>query len=150
LGHVLADQEELEAATKSYQEAIALYQQMDHTQPAVDALAGLARVKLKENDLTQALAYIEQVLAWIELHGTAGGIDPFWIYLAVYQVMTVQPTLVLRAQIVLRVAYKTLQAKASALRNNAVRRNFLTNIKVHREIVSLWEALSNSSTVRMR
>jgi tetratricopeptide (TPR) repeat protein len=150
LGHVLADQEELEAAAQAYQEVISLYQQMDRTQPAVDALAGLARVKLKENELTQALAYIEQVLAWIELHGTAGAIDPFWIYLAVYQVMTVQPALVLRAQIVLRVAYNTLQAKVSGLRNNAVRRNFLTNIKVNRELVSLWEALSNTSTVRMR
>lgn len=150
LGHVLADQGHLEAAVRVYEEAICLHRQMDRPGLAVDALAGLGRVKLMQNDLTGALACVEQITAQVEVDKAMGIIDRFWVYLAIYQVLAVQPALALRAQAILAAAYRTLHHKSASLSNHVVQRNFLDKIKVHRELVSLWEAArSATSTMRM-
>jgi tetratricopeptide (TPR) repeat protein len=150
LGHVLADQGYLDEAVEAYEEAVYLYRQMGRVLPPVDALAGLGRVRLMQNDFSRVLVYVEQLLPWLENYGTVGLIDPFWVYLAVYQALAVQPVTMIRAQTLLTIAYKALQDKASRLSNNAIRRNFLTNIKIHRELLALWEARSAAtSTTRM-
>jgi hypothetical protein len=100
----------------------------------MEPLAGLARVSLAQGDLARALAYIEQILSYLDgstLYGTA---EPLRIYLTCYQVLDAvgDP----RARAILTTAYQLLQEQTAKISDRDLRDSFLKNVPAHREILS--------------
>ena len=99
------------------------------------ALAGLARVALTENDVTQAQAHVAEILAYL---GGGGNLDndsePFWIYLTCHQVLRAggDP----HAAAILATAHQMLQDQAAGIPDEAQRHSFLENVAENREIVA--------------
>ncbi len=139
LGHALAGQGQFQAAAAAYRQALSLWEELGQVSHVMDPLAGLARVALAEGDFDQARQYVARILAYM---GEAGSIpstddEEFLIYLICYQVLrAVQDP---RAGEILSTAYNLLQERAAQIVDGEMRRLFLENVPVHREIVREWE-----------
>ncbi len=143
LGHALGELGELVAAASSYDEAIQLRRDLGQDSLAIDDLAGLARVRLAQGHLDQALDHVEKVLHWIEVNGTEGIEYPLQVYLSCYRVLSAAApddhASAERAYVVLSDAHAELMKRAAGIHDDILRRQFLENIAVHREITAAWE-----------
>jgi class 3 adenylate cyclase/predicted ATPase len=138
LGHALAGLGELGAAAKAYDEAMRLRRELGQHGLAIDALAGLARIRLAQDDSEQALEQVEEILSWIEANGSEGIEYPLQVYLTCYHVLsaTVRTE---RAHAILSTAHATLLEQANSISDGDLRRKFLENVKTHQEITAAWE-----------
>jgi predicted ATPase len=134
LGHALAGLQHLAEAADAYQQALVLRQELDLHHLAMEPLAGLGRVSLAQADLAQALAYVEQILSYLDANTLYGTEEPLRIYLTCYQVLNAvgDP----RARSILTTAYQLLQEQAAEIGDGELRDSFLENVPAHREIVS--------------
>jgi hypothetical protein len=99
------------------------------------SLAGLAWAALTENDLTQAQAYVAEILAYLEGGGKLDNDSrPFWIYLTCYQVLRAGDDP--HAPAILATAHQMLQDQAAGIPDEALRHSFLENVAENREIVA--------------
>lgn len=134
IGHALTGLHRLDEAAAAYQHAIALHQQLGNQKLKLEPQAGLARVRLAQEDSAQALADLQIVLdhltAGSDFEGTE---EPLWMYLTCYQVL--QANSDPRAQEHLAEAYRRLQDQEAKFSDETARRMFLANIPHHREIV---------------
>jgi predicted ATPase/class 3 adenylate cyclase len=138
LGHALADLGKLETAAKAYDEAMRLRQELGQHGLAIDDLAGLARIRLAQDDWEQALEQVEEILAWIDANGTEGIEYPLQVYLTCYHVLSATARTE-RAHAILSTAHTTLLEQADSISDSDLRRKFLEGVKVHQEIVAAWE-----------
>lgn len=129
---------EFEAATAAHTDAIRLRRDIGQNAPAIDNLAGLARVALKQNQAAQALACVEEALAWITEQGTEGIEYPIRVYLTIADVLTACGQAE-RATEILTTAQTWLQDRADRISDEASRHNFLENVPLH---VQLRERMS--------
>jgi adenylate cyclase len=134
LGHALAGLHHLPEAADAYQQALVLRQESDLHHLAMEPLAGLARVSLAQADLTQAQAYVEQILSYLDGNTLYGTAEPLRVYLTCYQVLDAvgDP----RARTILTTAYQLLQEQAAEIGDEDLRDSFLKNVPAHREILS--------------
>ena len=103
---------------------------------AIEARAGLARVALLQDEISQAQAHVAAVLAYLDGEGSVSGMeDPFQVYLICYRVL--QAASEPRAAQILEWAFDTLRAHVSKI-NPDVRRSFLENVPAHRELVQSY------------
>ena len=148
LGHALADLGELEAAAAAYDEALHLRRELGQPSLAIDDLAGLARVRLAQEDRQRALEHVEESLAWIEANGTQGIEYPLQVYLTCYHVLSVtargDASAIERARAILSNAHAALLAQAAGISDPALRQTFLEGVKTNREIRATWEAAQAS------
>ena len=137
MGHTLVGLEQWAEATDAFRQALALREELGQSSLAMDALAGLAHVSLIQGDLDQAHARVEEVLRYKESNTLDGAEDPFRIYLTCYHVLRAvhDP----RARIILEKAHHLLQEEAAKIADEEMRRSFLENVAVHREIITMWE-----------
>jgi len=141
LGHALAGLGQLDEAANAYGKSVTLRREMGAHNMAMEPLAGLARVALAQGGLTQARAYVEEILSHLEAgtpsagsgHGLDGTIDPFQIYLTCYRVLKASQDP--RGGQLLTAAADLLQERAARITDEAMRRSFLENVASHREIV---------------
>jgi hypothetical protein len=119
-----------------YQQALALRQELGQPNLATEPLAGLARVSLVQGDLSWAQALVEEIMAYLEDHTLDGAEEPFLVYVTCYRVLRAGEDP--RAQKVLDTAYYLLQDQANRIGDEKLRRSFLENVAVHREILSEW------------
>jgi tetratricopeptide (TPR) repeat protein len=101
-----------------------------------DAVGGLARVALAQDDVPRAMSMVEEVLAHeSELAGTESS---HLLRLTCYRVLdrAGDP----RAADVLAAAHANVLAQAVLTSDPALRRSFLHEIPEHREIVAAWTA----------
>ncbi len=103
------------------------------------AMAGRARVALARGDLATALELVETLLAATARLDGAEGAEARQVLFTCHQVLARAgdpraPELLLRV-------YDELQARAATIADAALRRSFLDNVPLHREIVAAWEAL---------
>ena len=99
----------------------------------MDDLAGLSRVALLASDAPAALAYAEEVLAWVDAHGTAGLELPGLAYLICYQALYAAGDG--RAEAILQKGRDyVLQSARSA--DDAQRRMFLEQVPWNRDLLS--------------
>jgi class 3 adenylate cyclase/tetratricopeptide (TPR) repeat protein len=149
LGHAQTGLEQLEAAATTYDQALCLRREMGQAGLAMDALAGLANVALKQGDLDAALTYVEEILAWLETNHVASLDNPFQVSLTAYRVLEAtapgNPAAIERAQAVLKAAHTALQERAVRLSDETQRYKFLENVKVHRDVVVAWEKTSDGT-----
>lgn len=142
LGHALAGEDQFPAATTAYNKALDLRREMDQAGLAIDAMAGLAQVALRQDDSGRALALVEELLAWIEANGIAGIYNPLQVCLTSYHILYAtgqdNPTTIEQAQVVLSRAYTILQERAAGLSDEAARRRFIEKVKLHQEIMATW------------
>jgi tetratricopeptide (TPR) repeat protein len=127
-----------EAAT-TFQQAVALRQELEQPPLVVESQAGLARVALAQGNLAEAHSHIEMILDYLKTKTLDGTEEPLQIYLTCYRVL--QATQDDRARDILNLAYALLQEQAAKVSDEAVRRSFLENVTEHRQIAVEWQQL---------
>lgn len=139
-GHAELGLGRLDAANAAYTDSRDRLQSLNlRAQLALDPVSGLARVALAGGDIVSALAHTEQLLA----HQAAGGSfdgteEPLLLPLTCWRVL--QAARDPRAGAVLEAAMTELRTQAERIRDDAARRNFLSLVPHHREIVQAWQA----------
>lgn len=93
--------------------------------------AGLASVRLAQQDIPAALALIEPVLRHLN-HKHSELVDHPELYLICYQVLAAAQDE--RAVTVLQQGWQLVQSQADKISNPALRASFLTNVPVNREL----------------
>jgi predicted ATPase/phosphoribosyl 1,2-cyclic phosphodiesterase/anti-anti-sigma regulatory factor len=136
LGNVLQSLDQLNEAASAYQQALTLRHELGQMHLAMDPLSGLARVKLVQGDLPDALAYVDTILNYLMQGALSGTSEPFRIYWTCYQVLSANNNP--RAYGVLQEAYQRLQTAASKMDEAALRHSFLENVVIHQLIVGAW------------
>jgi adenylate cyclase len=135
LGYLHQDLADPDTARGCYEQALRLFRQSGIRSCAMGSLAGLAWAALTENDVTQAQAYVAEILAYLEGNGhLSNDSRPFWIYLTCYQVLRAggDP----RAREILATAHRLLLEQAAGIPDEAMRHSFLENVADNREIVA--------------
>ena len=91
---------------------------------------------------------MEEILAWIEEHGSEGIEYPLEVYLICYRILSAtaqgDPSAIERAQAVLAKAHEALLDQAAKISDSALRRKFLEDVPVNREITAAWEERERS------
>lgn len=140
LAWVLAAQGELDEAGTLFRQAVDLRRRLGQHNLAMESQAGLAEIALARGDLAGALACVEEILAHTE-SGTLDGTDePLRIMLTCYRVLeTVHDT---RAPRALIAAHGLLQEQAARIGRTEMRRYFLEEVPLHKQIIAAYQALS--------
>lgn len=144
-GHALANMGQallglgaLPAAAEAYQASLTLRQQMGQHNYALESLAGLAEVALACNELEQAQNYVETLMKDLpeETVDNTGGF--FHAYLVSCRVLLANNDS--RANTLLTKACGMLEAQAARILDRELRRAFLEDVAVHRELMALHQA----------
>jgi tetratricopeptide (TPR) repeat protein len=135
LGVILEGLDELAEAAAAYEKALQLRREIGQAAAAIDDLAGLARVALKQSSLVQAAQYAEEIWQWLEEHGVQGILHPLQVYLTVGDVWQANGRQAEAGAILTR-AYELLQEQAARFTNEEIRRAFLENVPLHREVLA--------------
>ncbi|MBX3014212.1 MAG: tetratricopeptide repeat protein [Caldilineaceae bacterium] len=123
LGHVLAAGGRWHEATTAYQVALSNRRQAGQMTQALEPLAGLAQVALAQQQLSQAKAYVDEIVPQLGFQTYAGIVELIRIYLTCYQVLVaVQDE---RATTVLEMGYTILQKRAAAIEEESIRHSYL-------------------------
>jgi tetratricopeptide (TPR) repeat protein len=133
LGHALARLALLAEAGEAYRQAITVRREMGAHSRMLEPLAGLANVALAQHDTSSAIAYVEEILVYLETGSLAGADAPFRVYLICYHVL--QALRDARAPSILHIAHTLLQARAATIGDQRLRRSFLEGVPAHRELV---------------
>ena len=137
-GCVLVSLGRLAEAESAFRRALALRRELGQPNVAMESLAGLVRVALARNDLSQACAYADEILEHLATGSLGGSKDPLWVYLSCYQALhAVQDA---RAEGVLAEAYGRLQEQATRIGDDRLRRSYLEDVDFHREIIAAYQA----------
>ncbi|HJS29753.1 MAG TPA: tetratricopeptide repeat protein, partial [Anaerolineales bacterium] len=139
LGESLAGLEDREGAIQAYEQAIRYGDEFDQEDVLLKARAGLARAALILGNLDQARSWAETLFARLEDDLIANELKSetkFQVYLTCYQVY--QAVGEARTSEVIGKVYSMLQEHASRLEDPAIRRQFLENVRWHKEIVEAY------------
>lgn len=139
VGHAAFGMLAYERAAKAYTAALAIWQELQQTNLAIEAQAGLARTALQRAALPQAQQYATPVLAQLAADPAMEGVENlFRVYLTAYQVATAVAAADPAAQTLLQTAYDQLMAKANKIEDPQMRRWFLEKVPTHRELVQVY------------
>jgi class 3 adenylate cyclase/tetratricopeptide (TPR) repeat protein len=133
LGVVLESLAELDEAAIAYRKALHLRREIGQAAAAIDDLAGLARVALKQSNIAQAMEYAGEVWQWLQERGVQGILTPLQVYLTVADVWQANGRQA-EAQALIAQAYQLLQQQAERFTDQEMRRAFLENVPLHREV----------------
>jgi tetratricopeptide (TPR) repeat protein len=141
LGHALMDLASLDEARDAYERGLNVLRDVGQSLYSMDALAGLARLHLAQDDPRHALTRVEEILRFIKDHTLGGAFfthEPFRIYLTCYRVLQANGDPC--ASDILEEAHRLLKAQAAKISDEAERRSFLANVAANREIVEEYAA----------
>jgi hypothetical protein len=125
-------------ASQCYQEAIAVQKQPNWSYRTADAHAGLAALLLTQNAVAAAVNHAEAALDLLVQQGIIASGEPFRVYWTCVCALQVHGDP--RATEVLRTAYQILQESAGKLEDAALRRSFLENVVVNRNLITAAQA----------
>jgi tetratricopeptide (TPR) repeat protein len=152
MGDALLGLGRLDEAASAYERSRGLRRQLDQEYLAVEPVAGLACVFLRQDNLTEALELVEEILdqmapatrdaempqacerVWQALEGVD---EPFWVYLTCYRVL--QAASDPRAHGLLLFAHGLLLEHSNRVEDHDLRRSFFENVPAHRDLVRVWE-----------
>ncbi len=154
LGHAAAAQQAWQDAQIAYQRALEIRRAMGLERMAMEPLAGLADVYLRQGKLAEAQACVTEILVYLEIEDAPGNevslagmldgtLEPFRIYLAVVQALDAAQDV--RAGSFLKATYELLQAQAGRIPDADLRRTFLANIACHQTIVKQYQDFERRS-----
>lgn len=137
LGHALAGLGRWDEAITAYQQAFELRRALGEHHLAMEAAAGLARVYLQRNEITNAQTQVEEILHYLESGSLDGVEEPLKVYATCYHILhnAHDP----RAQSILEKAHQKLQERAAKISRPDLRSSFLEGIPEHREIIAAWQ-----------
>ncbi len=132
---------EIEIAKLNYEAALDLHLDIGATTLAIFDRAGLARIALAQQNITEAREIITKVSDWI-LAGKAQQFwDPWTIYLSAYEVLTALNDTE-TANAILEEAHTILHQRAKEISNDQLRQRFLENVEVNQKISRTWQEVS--------
>jgi tetratricopeptide (TPR) repeat protein len=135
-GHAYASQNYIIEAAAAYQKALDHRQELGQFDEAAEATAGLVRLALKEGAGVHTMPFVERILDRIRSSESLKGAgEPLRVYLTCY--LALKDNNDPRAPQILDQAYQMLMAQADKLENLTERGSLLTDVTVHREIISL-------------
>ena len=134
LGHSLTEMERLPEALQAYQQAAAIYRDLQQNNYLMEALAGLAKIYLETGQLGPALEQVEAILRHLETGSLEGTDEPLRVYLVSYQVLAAHQDG--RAPEVIRRAHQMLVEQAEQIANPSMRQAFL-DLALHRAILDV-------------
>lgn len=142
LGHAFAGSDRFDEAIVAYQQALTLWKGSGQHHLMFAPWAGLARIALTQNELEQAMAYIEEILLHLpryadELEST---FEPFNIWLTCYRVLAA--TKDSRANEILTTAHQQIQERVARINDDTLRQSFLENVKSHAEVVAAFNQIT--------
>ncbi len=126
-----------EEANAAYHEAMLIRRDIGQTACAIDNLADLARVALKQQHVTAAQELVEEALAWIETNGIDGLDYPLDVLLVCAQTLT-RTNQETRAEQIIDKAHALLIEQSQKISEDALRHAYLSNIPTHRAIHDLY------------
>ncbi len=129
LGHALVGLERWDAAATTYQQALAVWEDLDLPHMALEAQAGLAAVARQQQQHAEALAQVETILVALEEQTLDAVEEPLRIYRRCYEVLRDQDDP--RAAAVLAAAGALLLQRARRIDDTTMRHSFLTRIPTH-------------------
>lgn len=133
MGHALLDLDKPLEAQEAYWQSLAIWHELDQPSLVIEQRAGLARTKMAQELTEEALAQVEEILAYLHEDGTLAGVEsPFRVYLTCYQVL--QACQDDRAQNILETAHTRLQEQAADIVDEQLRASFLQNVLAHQQI----------------
>jgi tetratricopeptide (TPR) repeat protein len=160
-GRALAGMGQLGEAVGFYQESLAIRRELKQWHLAAEIEALLAQLHFNQDDLVQASAYVERVMAFLQLtdqqdegerpflhpdisHNNLhlirplnGTQEPFQVYLTCYQVLAANGDE--RSNIILDYAVSRLHEEAEQLKNPDLQRALLENVPANRKLLSIIE-----------
>lgn len=143
LGLAFAGAGDLDAAQDAFSQALRLRRELGQEVLTMDDLAGLARVALDRGEVSQALARVEEILAWLG-ENSADGIEfPVLVYLTCYQVLRTAAD-GRRAKTVLEEGSTLLQERANRIQDDAQRKQFLENVPFNRDLLVAYQKMQSS------
>jgi adenylate cyclase len=151
LGLALAELGSLAQAREAFAAALAVWKEWGRRARSLSALAGLAQVSLAEGDLSQARAYVDEIRPSLEQAGRQGDAaaalsdfgESFFTYWVCYGVLRAagDPS----AEKILGAAYHRLEALASRIEASELRRSFLEEVAIHRELVDEYARVCDTT-----
>ncbi len=141
-GHALARLGHTVDAAEAYRYSIYLHiehheREYPRTSAATEAIAGLAQLLLAEKGAAEALSEVERILQHLEIHPDLIGCpEPHYVYLVTYRVPAAAKDP--RATEVLAAGHRLLMDRAALIDDEAIRRTFIENVAVNRELHDLW------------
>jgi DNA-binding SARP family transcriptional activator len=148
LGHALLALNRPQAAAEAYTQSVKLHREAGNVHLAMEPLAGLIRVALAQDDVPQALAYAEEIVAHLAQGSLDGTGEPIRVQLTLFQALaTAQDP---RTYQVLAAAHQSLMARAAKIGDPARRQLFLENVPAHREVRAAWLSVKNSDALENR
>jgi class 3 adenylate cyclase/tetratricopeptide (TPR) repeat protein len=132
LGHALASLGQLDEAAAAYRQGLSIRRELGEQSLALETLAGLARVALAQQQVAEALGYVDEILGCLEETTPDGTYEPFRVYLTCYHVLAAGQDP--RARGVLATAHQLLRERASRIEDEQEQGSFLEQVAAHREI----------------
>ncbi len=127
MGHAQILREELDLAQSSYENCLTIRQEMRQPTLAAEALAGLAQIALRQDDLPALSRHAEALLAIVNAENElAGAEDPIRVYYALVQALEKMKDP--RSRVVLQQAVQLLDAQVSRFKNDDERRSYVENV----------------------
>ncbi len=141
LGYALAASDDLAAATEAFHQALAIRDKLQpHSGPAVDAIAGLARVAMAAGRTDEAYRGVIAALTWMETHDPNQVEYPVQVCLICFQVARGLgarfPDSQALAHRALELGYKLLTQRAARIDDAALRQMYLDNVPFNQELRS--------------
>jgi tetratricopeptide (TPR) repeat protein len=137
LGYVLRDRGKLLQAAEAFTHSREGWLTLGRKSLEIEALAGLAGVHLKLNDLPKALSLVEQVVEFLAQHRLEGVDEPIQVFLTCYHVLRRCDDG--RADDLLQQAHTQVMTIAAKISDPAIRSAFLERVPAHHELIRLWE-----------
>lgn len=135
--YILMRQQQWAKAEQTYQEALAIWEQLAQPLQLLEMQAGLARVALRQEKLGQAQTHIQPVLDYLQVGNTPMGTSrPFFIYLVCFEVLAAGADP--QATALLQQAHEELTLYADKIADASRRQAFLQNVPEHRQIHTLF------------
>jgi len=128
----------LEEAESIHKKALKLRRDIGQDAPAVDNLAGLARLYLQQDKLDQALNLAAEVSEWMEKNGTEGIEFPLRAYDVCVEVYTAVGDNE-KASWLLTTAYNFLIEKSQQISDIDLRHQFLNAVPVHHLLIEKYK-----------
>ncbi|MEN8242710.1 MAG: tetratricopeptide repeat protein [Chloroflexota bacterium] len=135
-GHIYVEMDEFSNAAEAYRESFEIRNSLNQHNLAMEPLAGLARVSIKQGDISTATKNVEKILNYLDGGGSLDGTEePLRVWLTCYQVLqAVQDP---RALSILDNAFQLLKGRERKISDDGMRKKFIENIPYHAEIVKI-------------
>jgi tetratricopeptide (TPR) repeat protein len=138
LGHAQLGQKKMDDAKNSYQQAQALFQNLELKTLMMEPLAGISEITRREEGPHEAMTYVGQILEFLKSGGSLLEIDqPFRVYTICSKVMLEieHP----EAEQFIEDAYHLLMQQADKIVDKNWQHSYLNDVPCHREMIKIYQ-----------